>query len=519
MPVPSSRARGVVVGLVALLAGLIAAPVAGQESSATPSAVAVAPTLHLGLDRSAARNGDLVTATVTLRNPGGTPLLVGCGRPVEVWADIANVVAGERVDWTESHPWRRGMRKALLGDPADGTGPLAVSFRTTSPPTSCPDSGSIELAPGEESQETLTWRVGYPDGSPLAGPDETPAIIRARVRPVRSRAQVRAGDPQPDAIEVAMPLSLTTARNGRIVPPAQAVEALFRDAEAARWLDLEHASSWRRADLRLVRGRWRIDIRRVAAGCCRETLAAELSATTGRVLSVDAQTFDWTPARTRYAYFDQLLLRIDLQRNRFRDGRATRMRVTVTNLSEEDSVWFWSHDNACTDQPGLWIAAGPERSGARWKGRLGRFKKFALKGEVILARAGPPGVQQCRSPEPVWLGPERSVSTESFFRPDLVPAGQRTLQAVGRIDLVGSSPSANRPWRVYASPSVRAKFKIGDGSEQIPSPAMIIDAALRDPVFARRIKGTARKRWEAAGVTGTSVWLELRDGTRIVGVP
>ena len=37
--------------------------------------------------------------------------------------------------------------------------------------------------------------------------------------------------------------------------------------------------------------------------------------------------------------------------------------------------------------------------------------------------------------------------------------------------------------------------------------------------FAERIKAVPRGQWRAAGVTGSSVWLELRDGTRIVGLP
>ena len=48
---------------------------------------------------------------------------------------------------------------------------------------------------------------------------------------------------------------------------------------------------------------------------------------------------------------------------------------------------------------------------------------------------------------------------------------------------------------------------------------MLIDAALAQTAFARRIRATPRCRWRAAGVTGTTVWLELKDGTRIVGLP
>ena len=48
---------------------------------------------------------------------------------------------------------------------------------------------------------------------------------------------------------------------------------------------------------------------------------------------------------------------------------------------------------------------------------------------------------------------------------------------------------------------------------------MLIDAALAQKAFAKRIKATPRFRWRAAGVTGTTVWLELKDGTRIVALP
>jgi hypothetical protein len=51
------------------------------------------------------------------------------------------------------------------------------------------------------------------------------------------------------------------------------------------------------------------------------------------------------------------------------------------------------------------------------------------------------------------------------------------------------------------------------------SPSMLIDGALRHKDFAKRIKGAPRDQWAAAGVTGGSVWLELTDGTRIVGLP
>ena len=37
-----------------------------------------------------------------------------------------------------------------------------------------------------------------------------------------------------------------------------------------------------------------------------------------------------------------------------------------------------------------------------------------------------------------------------------MPAGQRTLTALGRIDLVGPTPDTVRRWRVYASPEVKA---------------------------------------------------------------
>ena len=157
--------------------------------------------------------------------------------------------------------------------------------------------------------------------------------------------------------------------------------------------------------------------------------------------------------------------------------------------------------------------------GQRWPGVLGRFKRRALDGELIIAPAGPPTDHVCRAPEPVKLLRRQPVTVESFFRPAIVPAGQRTLQAVGRIDLIGRSPDAVRPWRVYASPTVRTRFRTGDGSAQMLSPGMLIDAALRNGDFAARIRAAPRGQWRAAGVTGTSVWLELKDGTRIVGLP
>ena len=100
----------------------------------------------------------------------------------------------------------------------------------------------------------------------------------------------------------------------------------------------------------------------------------------------------------------------------------------------------------------------------------------------------------------------------------LVPAGQRTLTALGRIDLVGPTPDTVRRWRVYASPEVKARFRTGKGSQQLDPPSALIDAALDQKRFAREIKRTPRSRWAVAGVTGRTVWLELKDGSRIVAL-
>ena len=78
--------------------------------------------------------------------------------------------------------------------------------------------------------------------------------------------------------------------------------------------------------------------------------------------------------------------------------------------------------------------------------------------------------------------------------------------------------SENGDWRVSASPEVKARFRTGRGSQQIESPAALIDAALSQKRFARQIRRTPRARWKAAGVTGRTVWLELKDGSRIVAI-
>lgn len=507
-PVPSPRPAP---------AGPTEAPGAGVDpGSAAPARLTIA------LDRSAVLNGEVVTATATLLATGPEPLRVRCARPIDAWADLRNVVEGPRLSWATSDPWRERMRRQLLGDASAGRGPLAVPLSAAGRRRACPDR-ILELAPGESVSATFPWTVGYGDGSPLYGPDAAPAVIRARANllPGREpgRADAEAGEDADAPIVGAAPVSVTSARVRRTLPPARAIEALFGDEDAARWLDLEDASTWRRATMRLVRGRWLFEIRRVATGCCRERLTAAIRARDGRLVALDAPTIAWSPARTRLSYFETLELRVELQRVLFKDGRNTRMRITVTNVDDEDSVWFWSHDNDCTDQPGLWIAAGPEARGMRWRGKLGAFKRLALKGELIVAKAGPPVRHQCRQPQPIELAPESSVTTESFFRPSTVPMGQRTLQAVGRIDLVGPQPDTVGVWRVYASPTVRARFRTGKGSQQVLSPSMIIDGALGDRRFARRIKRVPVERWRAAGVTGSSVWLELTDGTRIVGLP
>lgn len=477
-----------------------------------------APVISLTLDRLDAGPGDTVTATVSVTNPGPDPLLLRCAAPVSVWADISEVVEGPRQDWATTDPWRRGMRRQLLGDPVvAGTGPEAVTMAPTSRPD-CPDEIRT-LAPGETLVAEHAWRVGYADGTPLYGPAGDPAMIRARVVPQRSEEQVAAGEDPRTPVAAAIPVRVASARNRRAMSPSRAIEALFNDREAAEWLDLEHGSTWRRADLRLSRGRWLFDIRRVGTGCCRESLSASVDAGDGSLRNLDAQTLDWTPARTKVERWGDLELRLDLQRRRFPDGRASRIRMTVTNTNEDFGIWYWSHDNTCNDQPGLWIAVGRERVGRGWSGPLGAFKRRALKGDLILAPAGPPQAHTCRAPEPIYLAPEGgSVTTESFFRPGLVPAGQRTLQALGRIELVGPSSDTVRRWRVYASPEVKAKFRTGRGSQQIESPGTLIDAALSQKAFARQIKKTPRTRWRAAGVTGRTVWLELKDGSRIVAI-
>jgi hypothetical protein len=508
--------------------------VAGAQGSGAPDPSAVplpsaapvdptavdptAPTVSITLDRADAGPGDTVTATIGVTNPGPDPLLLRCAAPVAVWADISEVVEGPRQDWATTDPWRRGMRRQLLGDPAGtGTGPLAITMAPTSRPD-CPDPIRT-LGPGETLTTEHAWRVGYADGTPLYGPAGDPAMIRARVVPQRSDEQVAAGEEARTPVAAAAPVRVASARNRRAMSPSRAIEALFNDREAAAWLDLEHGSTWRRADLRLSRGRWLFDVRRIGTGCCRESLSAAVDAGDGSIRNLDAQTLDWTPARTQVERWGSLELRLDLQRRRFPDGRASRIRMTVTNLDEDFGIWYWSHDNTCNDQPGIWITVGRERVGRGWSGQLGAFKRRALKGDLILAPAGPPQAHTCRAPEPVYLAPEGgSVTTESFFRPGIVPAGQRTLQAMGRIELVGPSSDTVRRWRVYASPEVKAKFRTGRGSQQIESPGTLIDAALSQKAFARQIKKTPRPRWRAAGVTGRTVWLELKDGSRIVAI-
>jgi hypothetical protein len=338
--------------------------------------------------------------------------------------------------------------------------------------------------------------------------------------PQRTAAQAKAGEDAPLPVAAEVPVRVESVKSRRAMSPSRAIEALFGDPEAAAWLDLEHGSTWRRADLRLRGGRWLVDVRRVATGSSRESLSAAMDALSGEMRSLDAPLMDWEPAKTQVTYFENLELRLELQRRKFPDGRATRIRMTVTNLSQDGPVWFWSHDNACTLQPGIWIGAGPEQVGMKWPGILGQFKRRALRGDLIISRAGAPAVHQCRVPEPLRLRKKGgSVTTESFYRPGIVPTGQRTLQAIGRIDLVGPSSDAVRPWRVYASPEVKARFRTGKGSTQMDAPGMLIDAALSQKAFAKRIKATPRFRWKAAGVTGTTVWLELKDGTRIVALP
>jgi hypothetical protein len=518
--------------LIALASAL--APEAGAQGTAAPdpsgdpgpsaapepsvSIDPAAPVVAVVLDREDAEPGDTVTATVSVTNPGPDPLLLPCAAPVTVWADISDVVEGPKQDWATTDPWRRGMRRQLLGDPVGtGTGPLAIGMAPTTKPD-CPEP-TRSLAPGETLVAEHAWRVGYADGTPLYGPAGDPAVIRARVVPQRSETQIAAGEEARIPVAAEASVRVASARNRRAISPSRAIEALFNDREAAAWLDLEHGSTWRRADLRLSRGRWLFDVRRIATGCCRESLSASVDAVDGSVRNVDAQTLDWTPARTVIEPWGDLELRLDLQRRRFPDGRASRIRMTVTNLAEEDGIWFWSHDNTCIDQPGIWITVGRERVGQGWPGQLGAFKRRALKGDLVLAPAGPPRAHTCRAPRPVYLAPEGgSVTTESFFRPGIVPAGQRSLRALGRIELVGPTSDSVRRWRVYASPEVRAKFRTGKGSQQIDSPAALIDAALSQKAFARQIRRTPRSRWKAAGVTGRTVWLELKNGSRIVAI-
>jgi hypothetical protein len=477
-----------------------------------------APVLSLTLDRADAGPGDTVTATVSVTNPGPDPLVLRCTAPVTVWADVSEVVEGPRQDWATTDPWRRGMRRQLLGDPVEtGTGPLAVTMPPTTKPD-CPEQ-TRTLEPGGTLAAEHTWRVGYADGTPLFGPAGDPALIRARVVPQRSEEEIAAGADPRTPVATAAPVRVASSRTRRAISPSRAIEALFADREAAAWFDLEHGSTWRRAGLRLSRGRWLFDVRRVGTGCCRETLSASVDAQDGSIRNLDARTLDWTPARTQVEQWGDLELRLDLQRRRFPDGRASRIRMTVTNLDKDVGIWFWSHDNTCTQQPGIWITFGRERAGQGWSGQLGAFKRRALKGDLVLAPAGPPQAHTCRAPEPVYLAPGGgSVSTESFFRPGVVPAGQRTLQALGRIDLVGPTSDTVRRWRVYASPEVKARFRTGRGSQQIESPAALIDAALSQKRFVRQIKKTPRARWKAAGVTGRTVWLELKDGSRIVAI-
>jgi len=486
--------------------------------SLTPTIDPTAPSVTLTLDRADAANGDEVTASVTVANPGSDALVLRCARPIAVWADISGAVEGPRADWAKTDPWRRGMRRQLLGDPMTGSGPLALPFTTAERGRACGED-TTEVPPGGDITASFRWRVGYQDGSPLFGPEEGPVVVRARIVPLATRAQTEAGaDPTPP-VAAGEALAVASPRTRRTLPPAWAVEALFADPEAAAWMDLEHSATWRRGDLRLVRGRWRFDVRRIATGCCRETLSAAVDAQGGQVTQLVAPLLAWLPARTAVAVFENVELRIELQRIVFRDGRTTRIRVTATKLRGGGPIWYWSHDNACSQQPSIWIAAGSEKVGRRWPGVLGRFKRRALNGELIIAPAGPPTDHVCRAPEALKLQRRQPVTTESFFRPAIVPSGQRTLEAVGRIDLIGRSPDAVRPWRVSASPTVRTRFRTGDGSAQMLSPGMLIDAALRNGDFAARIKATPRGQWRAAGVTGTSVWLELKDGTRIVGLP
>lgn len=526
----STGAFGILLALLLALATVGADPVTAQ---ADPTALAAstaprvdadsvidpsAPIVTLRLDRADAANGDRVTASVAVTNPGPEPLLLRCARPVAVWADITGAVEGPREDWATTDPWRRGMRRSLLGDPLAGTGPLAVPFAAVERGPACPKP-TLELAAGDTLSRELRWSVGYPDGTPLHSPEAGSVVVRA---------QVMAADPdtvadaEPDAPRwgaAEQPLAVRPVRDRRILSPAGAIEALFADPAAAGWLDLEHSGTWRRWDLRLGRGKWRFEVRRIATGCCRESLSAVVDDVSGTVNQLDAPLLAWEPVRTATAVFENVELRIDLQRRLFRDGRTTRIRVTATKQRGGGPVWYWSHDNACTLQPGIWIAAGPESVGMRWPGVLGRFKEQALRGEVIIAPGGPPQQHVCRTPEPVKLLRRAPVTIESFYRPAIVPTGQRTLEAVGRIDLVGPAPDAVQPWRVYASPTVRTRFRTGTGSAQMLSPGTLIDAALSKGDFAERIKAVPRGQWHAAGVTGSSVWLELRDGTRIVGLP
>ncbi len=476
----------------------------------------------LTLDRTDAASGDRVTAQVSVTNPGPDPLVLPCAAPVDVWADISPVVAGPREDWATTDPWRDKMRRRLLGDPVTaGTGPHAVSLSAVER-ARCPDT-TRTLAAGETIDAAYTWDVGYPDGTPLYGPSDDPAVVRARVVPQVTPTRADAGLDAPPPVTAEAPLRVARARGpralSRALSPSQAVEALFDDREAAAWLDLEPASTWRRADMRLVRGRWRFDVLRIATGCCRERLSAAIDGLTGDPVRLRAPTFDWTPARTVVRSFGSLELRLELQRRRFQDGRTTRIRLTVTNLSEDEPVWYWAHDNGCVAQPGIWISAGPERGGMRWPGALGRFKRRALRGDLIIAPAGPPQAHRCKAPDPLKLRRHGgSVATESFYQPATVPMGQRTLEALGRIDLVGPRRHSVDQWQVYAAPEVRARFRTDDGSTQVESPATLIDAALSQRPFAQRIRSTPRSRWKDAGVTGRTVWLELKDGSRIVAL-
>ena len=142
------------------------------------------------------------------------------------------MVEGPRQDWATSDPWRRGMRRQLLGDPLTGTGPLAVPLDPWSG-RRCPEA-TRELAAGETLTADYTWDVGYADGTALFGPSGDPAIVRARVVPQRTAAQAKAGEDAPAPVAAEAPVHVASVRSRRAMSPSRAIEALFANPGGSR---------------------------------------------------------------------------------------------------------------------------------------------------------------------------------------------------------------------------------------------------------------------------------------------